>query len=118
MAHTARAAALLREIELAHARLIDRAEAGGAVRHALRAVHDAIAAGLDGIDDDRLDTTPDPEEWSMAEVAEHVAQHDGGYAELEHHGVEHYVEHGLEHALQIWRLRARQPAEPRPVGGG
>jgi hypothetical protein len=39
-------------------------------------------------------------------VAEHVAEHDRKYMELERHGVGHYVEHGLEHALQLWRLRS------------
>ena len=42
----------------------------------------------------------------MAEVAEHVAEHDRKYMELDRHGLGHYVEHGLEHALQLWRLRA------------
>lgn len=44
----------------------------------------------------------------MAEVVEHVAEHDRAYLELERLGAEHYVEHGLEHALQLWKLRAAQ----------
>jgi hypothetical protein len=107
---SARAGQLLEAIAEAHDRLCARAEADAASARALRAVHEAFAAAFDGTAEEILLTPPGAEEWSMAEVAEHVAEHDGKYVELERLGIAHYVEHGLEHALQLWRLRSRESA--------
>ena len=41
----------------------------------------------------------------MAEVVEHVAEHDRQYVELLGQGLRHYIEHGLEHAIQLWHMR-------------
>jgi hypothetical protein len=101
-----RAARLLADIEQSHRALIDWAHADDSARRGFRAIYEAFSAGMAELSEDDLITAPAPEEWSMAEVAEHVAEHDRKYMELEHHGVGHYVEHGLEHALQLWRLRA------------
>ncbi len=105
MALSARALRLLEAIERAHDELAAYANADAAARSGLRAVYLALAAGLEDIDDEWLLAQPAPEEWSMAEVAEHVAVHDHSYRELPQHGISHYVEHGLEHAQQLWRLR-------------
>lgn len=111
MSASPRADRLLAQIEQAHAALIAEAGAEEAIRRALAAIRAALAAGMDGIDEERLSRKPDEDEWSMAEVVEHIAEHDRKYGELAHHGAIHYVEHGLEHALQLWWLRS-QTAPP------
>jgi hypothetical protein len=100
-----RASRLLADIEASHRALIDWAHADDTIRHAFRAVYEALAAGMAQLSEEQVVEAPNAEEWSMAEVAEHVAEHDRKYMELEQHGLSHYVEHGLEHALQLWRLR-------------
>jgi hypothetical protein len=102
---TPMAARLLGDVEASHKALITHCGAEEPVRRGFAAVYDAIAAALGEIGDDRLIASPSAEEWSMAEVVEHVAEHDRKYLELERLGIEHYVEHGLEHALQLWKLR-------------
>ena len=101
-----RAQRLLADIEASHLALIDCAKADEPARHGFRAIYEAMQAGMAEVSEDDLIQAPTAEEWSMAEVAEHVAEHDRKYMELERHGIAHYVEHGLEHALQLWRLRA------------
>lgn len=105
MALTERAAALTGAVERSHQGLLKRAGGDSATRQGLQAVREAISAAFDDLDDARLSTPPSAEEWSMAEVVEHIAEHDRKYEELVLHGPGHYVEHGLEHALQLWRLR-------------
>ena len=101
-----RAKRMLDDIEQSHRALIDWAKADEAGRRGFRAVYEAFEAGMVDIDEHQLILAPSAEEWSMAEVAEHVAEHDRKYLELDQHGLGHYVEHGLEHALQLWQLRA------------
>ena len=101
-----RAARILSDIEQSHRALITWANADDSVRHGFRAVYEAFSAGMAELTEDELIAAPAAEEWSIAEVAEHVAEHDRKYMELERHGVSHYVEHGLEHALHLWRLRS------------
>ena len=101
-----RAARLLADIEQSHRALIDWCDADDTARHGFRAVYEAFASGMSELSEEQLIRAPTPDEWSMAEVAEHVAEHDRKYIELQRHGITHYVEHGLEHALQLWRLRA------------
>jgi hypothetical protein len=96
---------LLEQAERAQAQLIERTAAPEPVRHALAAVQAALAAALAGIEEETLLRSPAPDAWCMAEVVEHVAEHDGRFGELEQLGLSHYVEHGLEHALQLWKLR-------------
>jgi hypothetical protein len=108
-----RAARLLADIEASHRALIEWAHADDTARYAFRAVYEAFAAGMASLNEEQVISAPSAEEWSMAEVAEHVAEHDRKYLELEQHGLGHYVEHGLEHALQLWRLRAT--FEPLPT---
>jgi hypothetical protein len=110
-----RAERLLRDVEEAHLALIEWASADESVRRGLRAVHEAFLAGMADATEEQLIQAPAAEEWSMAEVAEHVAEHDRKYLELERHGTGHYVEHGLEHALQLWRLRAAFIGGPSPT---
>ncbi len=97
---------LLTAISGAHAALLAHTSAPEAVRSGLAAVYDALAAGVVGLNDDDLLATPSPDEWSMAEILDHVGEHDRVYDEARRLGVEHYVEHAIEHALQLWRLRA------------
>ena len=97
---------LLRDVQQSHAALIAHTDAVEAARQGLHAVAQALAAGLAGLSEEQVLATPSPEEWSMAEVMEHVAEHDRKYVEFERLGIDHYVEHGLEHAVQLWRLRA------------
>ncbi len=117
--HGSLAERLLIEVRAAHEALIAHAQAAEPVRRGLSAVYEALAAGLSGMTEQQILATPTPDEWSMAEVVEHVAEHDRAYVEFERLGVDHYVEHGIEHALQLWRLRtaadaagAHHPAEP------
>lgn len=110
-----RAARLLADIEQSHVALIEWAKADDAARHGFRAVYEAFVAGMSELTEEQLITATSAEEWSMAEVAEHVAEHDRKYMELERHGVSHYVEHGLEHALQLWQLRAPLLAPEEPL---
>lgn len=105
MSLTPMASRLLSDMEASHKALLERSNADLPVRHGFRAVYEAISAALSGVDDDELVASPSAEEWSMAEVVEHVAEHDRRYVELEQHGIAHYVEHGLEHAVQLWKLR-------------
>ena len=101
-----RAQRLLADVEQAHIALIEWAKADDSARHGFRAVYEAFVAGMAEVSEGQLIAAPTAEEWSMAEVAEHVAEHDRKYMELDRHGLGHYVEHGLEYALQLWRLRA------------
>src|SRR6266571_6089074 len=96
---------LLEDLDSSHEALIDRTGASEPERNGFRAVYDAIAAALVGVSEADLARSPSPEEWSMAEVVEHVAEHDHQYVELVGQGLRHYLEHGLEHAMQLWRLR-------------
>lgn len=105
MEHEPLAARLLEAMRLAHEELIAHTVAGVPVRDGLGGVALSITAALDGLSDNQVLMAPAPEEWSMAEVVEHVHEHDRKYEEAAQHGVEHYVEHGLEHALQLWKLR-------------
>lgn len=100
-----RASHLLGEVERSHAALGEHSGAAEPIRRALRAIYDALHAGLSDLSDADVEAKPDADEWSIAEVLEHIAEHDRKYLELARHGVGHYVEHGLEHALQLWRLR-------------
>jgi len=108
---TPMAARLLADLEGAHKALIEHAGATQPLRHGFRAVYEAVSAALGDLDDARLVAAPAADAWSMAEVVEHVAEHDRKYRELERLGLAHYVEHGLEHALQLWQLRAGERAE-------
>lgn len=112
-----RASRLLADIEASHRALIEWAHADDTARHAFRAVYEAFAAGMASITEAKVISAPAAEEWSMAEMAEHVAEHDRKYLELEQHGLGHYVEHGLEHALQLWRLRATFEPHTTPEHG-
>jgi hypothetical protein len=110
------ASRLLDAVLSAQAALVERTTAPEAIREGLQAVYRAIAAGLSDLDDEQLLATPVAEEWSMAEVVEHVHEHDRKYHEIAQLGVDHYVEHGLEHSLQLWNLRrelgfAREPGQ-------
>src|SRR5262249_114698 len=96
-----RATRLLGFIDAARAALIEHTGADAEVAAALEAISRLFAAGMSGLSEEQLARAPVADEWSMAEVAEHVAEHDSRYIELEHHGIGHYVEHGLEHALQL-----------------
>ncbi len=96
---------LLADLAAAHAALADHAGADEAERRALRAIYAALEAGMDSISDADLARSPSAEEWSMAEVVEHVAEHDRKYIELAGQGLRHYIEHGLEHAIQLWHMR-------------
>ena len=99
------ASRLLEDVERAHRALIEQTNAGEPQRHGFRAIYEAIAAALAELQEPALARAPSPEEWSMAEVVEHVAEHDRKYVELKGQGLDHYVEHGLEHAMQLWRMR-------------
>jgi hypothetical protein len=106
-------------LESAHRALSERAAAGEAERRGFAAIQAAIESALSGLSETDLLRSPSPEEWSMAEVVEHVAEHDRKYVELAGQGLHHYVEHGLEHAMQLWRMRTQPqygggPTEPRP----
>jgi len=98
------------DLESSHQALIDRTTAGEPERLGFRAIYDAIEAALIGVTEPDLLRAPSPEEWSMAEVVEHVAEHDRKYIELVGQGLRHYLEHGLEHAMQLWRLRPDEPS--------
>ncbi len=119
--HSLIAGRLLAEVRASHNALITYTTAGDAARGGLNALYDALAAGLAGLSDTQVIAAPSLDEWSMAEVLEHVAEHDRKYAEFEHQGLDHYVEHGLEHALQLWRMRAvvdEAATSPALVGDG
>jgi hypothetical protein len=105
MSLTPMASRLLADMEASHKALLGESNADLPVRHGFRAVYEAVSAALSGIDDDDLVAAPSVDEWSMAEVVEHLAEHDRKYMELAQLGIEHYVEHGLEHASQLWKLR-------------
>jgi hypothetical protein len=113
-----RAQRLLGDMEQAHLALIEWSKAGDAARHGFRAIYEAFSAGMAEVTEEQLIEAPSAEEWSMAEIAEHVAEHDRKYMELERHGIGHYVEHGLEHALQLWQLRASFLADRAGEGAG
>ncbi len=104
---------LLAEVEAAQRALLARGPAGQPAGDGVAGVRLAIGAALQDLSDEQLLASPAPDEWSMAEVVEHLAEHDRAYVELDRLGIEHYVEHGLEHALQLWKLRAAQ----RTAGG-
>ncbi|HZQ35926.1 MAG TPA: DinB family protein [Dehalococcoidia bacterium] len=110
---TALASRLLNEVEAAQRALLLRGQAAQPAADGIAGVRLAIGAALLDLSDEQLLASPSPDEWSIAEVVEHLAEHDRSYSELERLGVEHYVEHGLEHALQLWKLRAAQ----RTAGG-
>jgi hypothetical protein len=107
MDHCPMARAKLEAVRAAQEALVAHTDADESVRLGLRAVVDALSAGLGDMTEEQMLATPSPEEWSMAEVVDHVAEHDGKYDEFRRLGVDHYVEHGLEHALQLWRLRSQ-----------
>ena len=111
-----RAKRLLDDIEQSHRALIEWAKADEGGRRGFRAVYEAFEAGMVDLNEDQLIQAPSAEEWSIAEGAEHVAEHDRKYLELDRHGLGPYVEHGLEHALQLLQLRATlvggSPAQP------
>lgn len=110
------AARLLSDLESSHRALLERASAGEAERRGFRAVYEAFEAALAEMNEHDLTRAPSAEEWSMAEVVEHVAEHDRKYVELERQGLHHYLEHGLEHAMQLWRLRSGAGGEQNPSG--
>lgn len=101
-----RAARLLSDIEQAHRALIEWSGADESTRRGFRAIYEAFESGVSELTEDDVIAAPSAEEWSMAEVAEHVAEHDRKYMELEPHGISHYVEHGLEHAHALWKMRS------------
>src|SRR5439155_720919 len=107
MEHSPVARRILTDVQAAHDALIVYTKAPETVCAAIRGIYSALAAGLDGLSDDQIVAAPSPDEWSMAEVLDHVAEHDRKYDEYRRLGLEHYVEHSLEHALQLWRLRLR-----------
>ena len=96
---------LLADLAASHEALIDRTGAGEAERSAFHAVYSALESALFDVPEPELTRAPSPDEWSMAEVVEHVAEHDRKYVELMGQGLTHYIEHGLEHAMQVWRMR-------------
>jgi hypothetical protein len=96
---------LLVDLQASHQALIERTGASEPEQRAFRAIYEAIEAGLTGVSEADLQRSPSAEEWSLAEVVEHVSEHDRQYMELVGQGLRHYVEHGLEHAIQLWRLR-------------
>ena len=111
---TPMASRLLADMEASHRALLEQTDPDQPVRHGFRAVYEAISAALADITEDQLVAAPSADEWSMAEVVEHVAEHDRKYVEIQQRGVSHYVEHGLEHALQLWKLRQEHTAPAAP----
>ncbi len=105
---------LLDELSVSQRLFLEHAQPVQAVRQGMDAVYRAVLAALDGLDEGQLLWSPSAGEWSMAEVLEHMAEHDRHVAEIERRGAVHYVEHGLEHALQIWALRRDRPAPAAP----
>ena len=106
------AARLLADLEASHRALIGQSAAGEPERHGFRAVYQAVEAAVAEVTEQHLVRAPSAEEWSMAEVMEHVAEHDRKYIELLGQGLNHYVEHGLEHAMQLWRMRPHSGERP------
>ncbi len=106
------AARLLRDVRTAQTALAAHAGAGGATRDGLEALAALLTAGVAGLSDEQVLAAPAPEEWSMAEVLDHVAEHDRELDEYQRLGIDHYIEHGLEHALQLWRLRTLGTGSP------
>jgi hypothetical protein len=104
---------LLADLEASHQALIDRTGAGAAEQRGFAAIYAAIESALLDVSEPDLTRAPSPEEWSMAEVVEHVAEHDRKYVELLGQGLKHYLEHGLEHAMQLWRLRPQESLDQR-----
>ncbi len=115
--HCDMAVRLLGGVQSAHAALIAHTGAPEPARRSLGALYEVLSAGLTGLSEDQLLAAPSPDEWSMSEVLEHVAEHDRKYVEFRRLGLDHYIEHGLEHALQLWRLRTPPPPPADAAGG-
>src|SRR6476469_4177821 len=96
---------LLADLAASHEARIDQTGADEAEQRGFRAIYSAIESALLNLPEPELTRAPSPDEWSMAEVVEHVAEHDRKYVELMGQGLRHYLEHGLEHAMQVWRMR-------------
>lgn len=112
------AVGLLARVQQTHRNLSEHTaiDARTAAGRGLAALYETLAAGVDGLSDEQLLATPSADQWSIAEVLEHLIEHDSKYDEFRRLGVEHYVEHGLEHALQLWRLRLELAAPSRENG--
>ena len=110
------AARLIARLDAAHAAFAGRPDVEATVLRGLAAVREAVVAAVTGIDEGSILRAPAPDEWCMAEIVEHIADHDASADEVESLGLDHYVEHGLEHALQLWRLRQSVRAPGAPDG--
>lgn len=96
---------LLTQLEEAHAALAAQFKADGAVLDGLREVRARLAEEAAGLGAGLYDKEPEPGEWSLRQMLEHLLAHDRKWEEGHTKGVSHYVDHGRVHVEQAAKIR-------------
>ncbi len=96
---------LFRQLEHAHTDLARQFDTGISIVDGLRQVRAALQAETIRIGADLWEREPEPGEWSMRQMLEHVVAHDHKWDEVRSKGVAHYVDHGRLHMEQAAKIR-------------
>lgn len=95
----------LQQLEQAHAALAAEFKADRAVVEGLKQVLAGLAEEAALLGAGLWEKEPEPGEWSLRQMLEHLIAHDRKWEEARTKGVSHYVDHGLVHVAQAAKIR-------------
>lgn len=96
---------LLQELEKAHAALAAEFKADSVVLEGMREIRARLAEEAAGLGAGLWEKAPEPGEWSLKQMLEHLVAHDRKWEEGRVKGVSHYVDHGRVHVEQAAKIR-------------
>jgi uncharacterized damage-inducible protein DinB len=89
----------------AHAALVGEFQATPAIVSGLQEARAALSAEAGKLGASRWEKEPEPGEWSLRQMLEHVVAHDRQWTEGQTKGVEHYIDHCQRHLRQAEKIR-------------
>jgi hypothetical protein len=96
---------LFSQLAEAHTALVAEFEATPEVVIELQRVRRALEAEAVSIGAGNWERAPEPAEWSLRQMLEHVLAHDQKWEEGRIKGVEHYGDHGRRHIEQAAKIK-------------
>ncbi|MBI2906948.1 MAG: hypothetical protein HYX92_04765 [Chloroflexi bacterium] len=96
---------LFRHLDEAHVALVGEFKADSAVIEGLREVRACLSEEAARLGAHLWEKEPEPGEWSLRQMLEHLLAHDRKWEEGRTKGVSHYVDHGRVHMEQAAKIR-------------
>ncbi len=91
---------MFRQLEHAHIELARQFDPDNRITEGLREVRAGLRTEVERLGQEHWEQAPEPGEWSMRQMLEHVLTHDQRWEEAHRKGVAHYVDHGRLHVEQ------------------